>query len=186
MRRANVTYPKGFKVLIGDDRSQAATIVIEPGKQEGSADNRHHGCDQCLLRLDRIKLQLVAGMPRLLYISGSDGSVVGGRVPWEGDGWRRIHAVAVSAAFRSHLWASWTLSHFGVGACCRLTLHHRHHRLGKEARRAMTSCAEARICYRTACRVAPEIGTVQRSAFQGNDDRVELRAGTTARAFLQR
>ena len=52
MRRANVTYPKGFKVLIGDDRSQAATMVIEPGKQEGSAENKHRGADQWLFVAD--------------------------------------------------------------------------------------------------------------------------------------
>ena len=52
MRRANVTYPKGFKVLTGDNRSQAATLVIEPGKQEGSGDNRHHGADQWLFVTD--------------------------------------------------------------------------------------------------------------------------------------
>ena len=52
MRRSNVTYLKGFKVLIGDHRSQAATMVIEPGEQEGSADDRHRGADQWLFVAD--------------------------------------------------------------------------------------------------------------------------------------
>lgn len=48
MKRTEVTYSKGFHVLIGDDRSQAATMVIQPGGHEGSADNKHRGADQWL------------------------------------------------------------------------------------------------------------------------------------------
>lgn len=42
----SVTYPKGFHVLIGDDRSQAATLVIQPGAKVGGDENRHRGADQ--------------------------------------------------------------------------------------------------------------------------------------------
>lgn len=35
-------------VLIGNDRSQAASMVIAPGGTEGGADNRHKGADQWL------------------------------------------------------------------------------------------------------------------------------------------
>src|SRR5690348_10981017 len=48
MKHVAVSYAKGFNVLIGDDHSQAATMVIEPGGKEGGADNRHHGADQWL------------------------------------------------------------------------------------------------------------------------------------------
>lgn len=48
MKRASVSYLKGFRVLIGDDHSQAATMVIEAGGKEGGLDNRHRGADQWL------------------------------------------------------------------------------------------------------------------------------------------
>jgi hypothetical protein len=43
MKHVSVSYTTGFHVLIGDDHSQAATMVIEAGGKEGGADNRHHG-----------------------------------------------------------------------------------------------------------------------------------------------
>lgn len=48
MKHASVTYAQGFHVLIGDARSQAASMVIEAGGREGGPDNRHHGADQWL------------------------------------------------------------------------------------------------------------------------------------------
>jgi mannose-6-phosphate isomerase-like protein (cupin superfamily) len=48
MKHVSVSYTKGFHVLIGDDHSQAATMVIEAGGREGGADNRHRGADQWL------------------------------------------------------------------------------------------------------------------------------------------
>jgi mannose-6-phosphate isomerase-like protein (cupin superfamily) len=48
MQRTAVTYEKGFHVLIGDGRSQAASMVIEAGDREGGPDNRHQGADQWL------------------------------------------------------------------------------------------------------------------------------------------
>lgn len=48
MKQASVAYTKGFRVLIGDEHSQAATMVIEAGGKEGGPDNRHHGADQWL------------------------------------------------------------------------------------------------------------------------------------------
>jgi mannose-6-phosphate isomerase-like protein (cupin superfamily) len=48
MQRTLVQYPKGFHVLISGSRSQAASMVIEPGGQQGGPDNRHQGADQWL------------------------------------------------------------------------------------------------------------------------------------------
>ena len=48
MKQASASYTKGFRVLIGDDHSQAATMVIEAGGKEGGSDNRHRGADQWL------------------------------------------------------------------------------------------------------------------------------------------
>ena len=38
----------GFSVVAGNFRSQAATMVIEPGEKEGGAENNHRGADQWL------------------------------------------------------------------------------------------------------------------------------------------
>lgn len=48
MKRTDVTYENGFRVLIGDEHSQAAVMVIAPGDKEGGPDNRHRGADQWL------------------------------------------------------------------------------------------------------------------------------------------
>ena len=48
MQRTLVQYPKGFHVLISGSRSQAASMVIEPGGHEGGPDNRHQGANQWL------------------------------------------------------------------------------------------------------------------------------------------
>lgn len=48
MKRTDVTYENGFRVLIGDAHSQAAVMVIAPGDKEGGPDNRHRGADQWL------------------------------------------------------------------------------------------------------------------------------------------
>ena len=47
MRRIAIDPKEGFHVLAGTDRSQAATMVIEPGEAEGGPDNAHDG-DQWL------------------------------------------------------------------------------------------------------------------------------------------
>jgi mannose-6-phosphate isomerase-like protein (cupin superfamily) len=48
MKSIDVGYAKGFRVLIGDGRSQAASMVIQAGGKEGGPDNRHSGADQWL------------------------------------------------------------------------------------------------------------------------------------------
>ena len=48
MKRTDVTYENGFRVLIGDAHSQAAVMVIAPGDKEGGPENRHRGADQWL------------------------------------------------------------------------------------------------------------------------------------------
>lgn len=46
MKKTSVEYANGFNVLIGDAHSQAASLVIEPGRQVGGPNNRHGGADQ--------------------------------------------------------------------------------------------------------------------------------------------
>jgi mannose-6-phosphate isomerase-like protein (cupin superfamily) len=48
VQRKNLRFPAGFRVGIGNRRSQSATMVIRPGKSEGGPDNRHRGADQWL------------------------------------------------------------------------------------------------------------------------------------------
>lgn len=46
MQRKNVSFPRGFNLLLGDKHSQAGTLVLAPGEETGGADNRHGGADQ--------------------------------------------------------------------------------------------------------------------------------------------
>jgi mannose-6-phosphate isomerase-like protein (cupin superfamily) len=48
MKRTSVRYLRGFRVLVGDEHSQAASMVLMPGGHEGGADNLHRGADQWL------------------------------------------------------------------------------------------------------------------------------------------
>ena len=48
MKRKHLRFGKGFRVSIGNRRSQAAEMVLEPGDCEGGPDNRHRGADQWL------------------------------------------------------------------------------------------------------------------------------------------
>ena len=61
MKRTEVSYQKGFHVLIGDGRSQAATMVIQPGGHEGSPDNKHGGADQWLYVVDGLGEAIING-----------------------------------------------------------------------------------------------------------------------------
>ena len=48
MQHKHLRFGKGFRIAIGNRRSQAATMVLEPGDSEGGPDNRHRGADQWL------------------------------------------------------------------------------------------------------------------------------------------
>jgi mannose-6-phosphate isomerase-like protein (cupin superfamily) len=48
MRRVKFRSAKGFRVEIGNGRSQAAQMVLKPGETEGGKDNHHRGADQWL------------------------------------------------------------------------------------------------------------------------------------------
>src|SRR5258708_37964172 len=48
MKREQLRFGKGFNVILGNARCQAAEMVIEPGKAEGGPRNRHRGADQWL------------------------------------------------------------------------------------------------------------------------------------------
>ena len=48
MKRKQLRFGQGFRVAIGNSRSQAAEMVVKPGKGEGDSQNRHRGADQWL------------------------------------------------------------------------------------------------------------------------------------------
>jgi mannose-6-phosphate isomerase-like protein (cupin superfamily) len=48
VKRKSLRFGQGFRVALGNARSQAAEMVLPPGKAEGDAHNRHRGADQWL------------------------------------------------------------------------------------------------------------------------------------------
>ena len=48
MKRKQLQFQKSFGVAIGNQRSQAAEMVLRPGDSEGDGSNRHRGPDQWL------------------------------------------------------------------------------------------------------------------------------------------
>ena len=48
MLDSSLTFPPGFYVRIGNERSQVAEMTLQPGESEGGPDNRHSGSDQWL------------------------------------------------------------------------------------------------------------------------------------------
>jgi mannose-6-phosphate isomerase-like protein (cupin superfamily) len=48
MKKKRLRFGMGFRVALGNRRSQAAEMVLAPGDSEGGPDNRHRGSDQWL------------------------------------------------------------------------------------------------------------------------------------------
>lgn len=48
MKHKRLRFGQGFRVTLGNRRSQAAEMVLPPGESEGDAGNRHRGSDQWL------------------------------------------------------------------------------------------------------------------------------------------
>jgi mannose-6-phosphate isomerase-like protein (cupin superfamily) len=48
MKHKKLRFGKGFRVVLGNRRSQAAEMVLAAGDSEGDLDNRHRGSDQWL------------------------------------------------------------------------------------------------------------------------------------------
>ena len=61
MKRKTLRLGKGFRVAIGNRRSQAAEMVLPPGDSEGHSDNRHRGSDQWLYVLAGTGAAIVNG-----------------------------------------------------------------------------------------------------------------------------
>ena len=52
MQKKKLRFGRGFRVALGNARSQAAEMVIPPGDAEGDPHNRHRGADQWLFVLE--------------------------------------------------------------------------------------------------------------------------------------
>jgi mannose-6-phosphate isomerase-like protein (cupin superfamily) len=61
MKRDSLKFGDGFRVSIGNERSQAAQMVVAPGEHEGGSDNRHGGADQWLYVVSGTGLAIVNG-----------------------------------------------------------------------------------------------------------------------------
>ncbi|MBV8077973.1 MAG: cupin domain-containing protein [Planctomycetaceae bacterium] len=61
MQHKHLQFGQGFRVVLGDERSQAAQMTLAPGDTEGGPDNRHRGADQWLYVVSGEGLALVGG-----------------------------------------------------------------------------------------------------------------------------
>jgi mannose-6-phosphate isomerase-like protein (cupin superfamily) len=61
MKSTVLKFGKGFRVALGNLRSQAAQMVIEPGDAEGGPRNRHRGADQWLFVVSGTGVATVKG-----------------------------------------------------------------------------------------------------------------------------
>jgi mannose-6-phosphate isomerase-like protein (cupin superfamily) len=49
MKHDQLKFTKGFRISVGNRKSQGAVMVLGPGDTEGGPDNRHRRADQWLL-----------------------------------------------------------------------------------------------------------------------------------------
>jgi mannose-6-phosphate isomerase-like protein (cupin superfamily) len=61
MKKKALKFGKGFNVVLGNRRVQAAQMVIEPGGAEGGPENRHRGSDQWLFVLAGRGIAIIKG-----------------------------------------------------------------------------------------------------------------------------
>lgn len=61
MQHKHLQFGRGFRVVMGDEHSQAAQMTLNPGESEGGPDNRHRGADQWLYVASGEGVALVEG-----------------------------------------------------------------------------------------------------------------------------
>ena len=61
MQHKHLQFGQGFRVVLGDARSQAAQMTLAPGETEGGPDNRHKGADQWLFVVSGTGVAVVEG-----------------------------------------------------------------------------------------------------------------------------
>jgi mannose-6-phosphate isomerase-like protein (cupin superfamily) len=62
MQHKRLQFGHGFRVVLGDLRSQAAQMTLAPGETEGGPDNRHRGADQWLFVVSGEGMAMVDGV----------------------------------------------------------------------------------------------------------------------------
>ena len=70
MKHTRLALKRAFRVVPGSRRSQAAEMVIAPGKSEGGPGNRHRGADQWLYVVSGKGAAFVKGK-RVRLVTGS-------------------------------------------------------------------------------------------------------------------
>ena len=61
MKRKNLRFESGFRVILGNRFAQAAEMVLPPGDAEGGRNNRHDGADQWLYVVSGTGIAIVNG-----------------------------------------------------------------------------------------------------------------------------
>jgi mannose-6-phosphate isomerase-like protein (cupin superfamily) len=61
MQHKHLQFGHGFRVVLGDEHSQAAQMTLDPGEAEGGPENRHRGADQWLFVVGGEGEAVVAG-----------------------------------------------------------------------------------------------------------------------------
>jgi mannose-6-phosphate isomerase-like protein (cupin superfamily) len=61
MQHKHLQFGQGFRVVLGDEHSQAAQMTLGPGDTEGGPDNRHRGADQWLYVVSGVGQAVVNG-----------------------------------------------------------------------------------------------------------------------------
>ncbi len=67
MQHKHLKFDYGFRVVLGDEHSQAAEMTLAPGEVEGGPDNRHKGADQWLYIISGSGLAIVEGQKTALH-----------------------------------------------------------------------------------------------------------------------
>lgn len=61
MKREQLSFRPGFRLSVGNARSQAAVMVLSAGGKEGAPDNYHRGADQWLFVLEGTGAAIING-----------------------------------------------------------------------------------------------------------------------------
>jgi mannose-6-phosphate isomerase-like protein (cupin superfamily) len=61
MKNDQLEFTKGFRVSVGNERSQGAVMVLGPGDAEGGSENRHRGADQWLFVTEGMGVAIING-----------------------------------------------------------------------------------------------------------------------------
>ena len=61
MKRTQVRFKKGFDIVVGNERSQSATMVLSSGSSTGGPNNKHPNSDQWLYVISGEGMAIVEG-----------------------------------------------------------------------------------------------------------------------------